>query len=57
MAALWSLKEDSTWAWKDALEGHPVNLHKLQLTWKRVENAAMELDRNERTSSSVVESL
>jgi hypothetical protein len=44
MAALWSLKEDAAWAWKDALEGHPLNLHKLQLDWQRVERAVIKED-------------
>lgn len=35
--ALWSLKEDSTWAYKQALEGRPPDLHTLGLIWKRIE--------------------
>ena len=35
--ALWSLKEDATWAYKQALEGHPPDLHGLGLIWKRIE--------------------
>jgi hypothetical protein len=46
MQALWSLKEDAAWAWKDALEGHPVDLHKLGMVWKRVEQAVIENERS-----------
>ena len=53
MAALWSLKEDATWAWKDCLEGHQVDLHKLQMTWRRIELAAMQED-NENLRSGAV---
>jgi hypothetical protein len=48
--ALWSLKEDAAWAWKDALEGHKLDLHKLGLDWKRVEQATIEMERDERDS-------
>jgi hypothetical protein len=53
MQALWSLKEDAAWAWKDALEGHPVDVHKLGLTWKRVEQAVMEEERESLYRSAV----
>lgn len=37
VAALWSLKEDSAWAWKQALEGVAPDVHALGLVWKRIE--------------------
>ena len=34
---LWSLKEDATWAHKQALEGREPDMHTLGLIWKRLE--------------------
>lgn len=44
LSVLYSLKEDVTYAWKQALEGQPVDLHKLGTVWKRLETAVIAED-------------
>jgi hypothetical protein len=50
LAALWSLSEDSKWAWKQALEGRSPDLHSLGLLWKELEKAVIE-EENARTAA------
>lgn len=42
--ALWSLKEDAAFAYKQALEGEEPNLVTLGAAWKNIERVVMQLD-------------
>lgn len=42
--ALWSLKEDATWAWKQSLEGKSPDLATLGRAWKNVEAVVVAMD-------------
>ena len=44
IAALHSLKEDASWAWKEALEGREPDMHTLGTIWKRLERAIIQQD-------------
>jgi hypothetical protein len=46
--ALWSLSEDSKWAYKQALEGRDPDMHTLGMDWKRVEDAIQRENLNRR---------
>jgi hypothetical protein len=56
-ALLWALKEESTWAWKQSLEGGADHcLPSLEASWRNVEKHVIALDhssaRGDKPSSS-----
>jgi hypothetical protein len=50
MEALWCLKNDSDWAYKQALEGRMPDMHNLGVIWKRLEMAVIKADTEKRES-------
>lgn len=44
MKALWSLKNDIEWAYKQGLEGRDPDIHGLGVSWKNLEVAVMQQD-------------